>query len=184
MASNIELLHTVRLVGERLVEVHRPLVFLMFQDPQVAATLGGVLTDERCEVALKNNINHWRHYGFGIWNFFERNSNAFVGRAGLRRMELVPGGGIELAYTVMPEFWNQGYATEMSREVVRVGFNTLGLNVVEAFTLPSNLASQRVMQKLGFTFVRTGEHSGLPHVFYRLDATTFRESCHSDEAEA
>jgi [ribosomal protein S5]-alanine N-acetyltransferase len=173
MKQVVEQLETVRLCGERLVEAHRPSLFRMYQDPVVTATLGGVLSDERCESALINNLNHWRHYQFGIWHFYHNETGEFVGRAGLRHIELVPGGGIELAYTVMPEFWNQGYATEMSREVLRVGFELLGLAEVEAFTLPTNLASRRVMQKLGFEFEREGEHAGLPHVFYRIDAEKF-----------
>ena len=176
MTQNIDELHTPRLRGERLVEEHREFLYRMFQDPIVTDTLGGVLSDERCAVALKNNLNHWRHYGFGIWHFYHSESGEFVGRAGLRRMELVPQGGIELAYTVMSEFWNQGYATEMSREVLRVGFDVLHLPEIVTFTLPTNLASQRVMQKLGFEFDRDGEHAGLPHVFYRLGANQFRQS--------
>jgi RimJ/RimL family protein N-acetyltransferase len=42
-----------------------------------------------------------------------------------------------------------------------------GIVNVVAFTRVDNLASQRVMQKLGLTYEREFEHAGLPHVLYR-----------------
>jgi RimJ/RimL family protein N-acetyltransferase len=46
----------------------------------------------------------------------------------------------------------------------------LGLDDIVAFTLPTNDASRRVMEKLGFSYERDIEHAGMPHVLYRLHA--------------
>ena len=51
--------------------------------------------------------------------------------------------------------------------VPQVAFDDLGLGEIVAFTLPTNVASRRVMDKSGFTFERKIEHAGLPHVLYR-----------------
>jgi len=165
---NVDALLTARLLGERLDEMHRPLMRRMFQDRRVCATLGGTLSDEAVDRALRWNLDHWDRHGFGIWVFFSRETSEFVGRAGLRRVELAGQQEIELAYALMPEFWGQGLATEMSREILRAGFEDLRLSSVLCYTLTTNQASQNVMHKLGFTFERTGDHADLPHVFYRL----------------
>ena len=165
---NVDTLMTPRLRGERLDDVHRPLMRRMFQNEQVCATLGGTLSDEMVDRALRWNLDHWDRHGFGIWVFFSRETSEFVGRAGLRRVELDGQKETELAYALMPDFWNQGLATEMSREILRAGFKDLRLSNVLSYTLSTNQASQNVMQKLGFTFERTGDHASLPHVFFRL----------------
>ena len=42
------------------------------------------------------------------------------------------------------------------------------------FTLTTNHASQRVMEKVGFRYECNVLHAGLPHVFYRLTASAWR----------
>lgn len=167
----METLETTRLRAEPISEDHRFLVRRMFQNEQVCATLGGVLSDEDADRALRRNLDHWDQHGFGIWHFFDRQSDGFLGRAGLRHHEAE----VELSYTVMPEYWNCGFATEMSRAVLQSGFELVRLTEVISFTLPTNIASQRVMKKLGFEFEHDGVHAELPHVFYRLTADRFRE---------
>ena len=167
---SIERLETERLIGERLSPVHRPHILGMFQNKAVCATLGGVLSAEMVDRTMVTNLDHWRRHGFGIWVFTLGDSGAFVGRAGLRRVQLNGRDEIELAYTVMPEFWNKGFATEMGQAALRVGFEELSLQDVQCFTLTTNFASQRVMAKLGFQFERVGDHAHLPHIFFRLTA--------------
>ncbi len=55
-----------------------------------------------------------------------------------------------LACAVMPEQWNRGFATEMGRASLEIGFERLGFPEVASWALPNNLASRRVMEKLGF----------------------------------
>jgi len=51
---------------------------------------------------------------------------------------------------------------------------------VVSFTLPDNLTSRRVMEKLGFTFERDTRHAGLPHVLYRrFSASSARSTSRS-----
>jgi [ribosomal protein S5]-alanine N-acetyltransferase len=57
---------------------------------------------------------------------------------------------IGLAYAVLSEFWNQGFATEMGQLSLKIGFERLGLPNISSWTLPINEASRTVMDKLGF----------------------------------
>jgi RimJ/RimL family protein N-acetyltransferase len=55
----------------------------------------------------------------------------------------------EIGWSIHPEVQGLGYATEGAREMLRVGFEVLGLHRIAAESDPRNAASIRVMQKLG-----------------------------------
>ena len=74
----------------------------------------------------------------------------------------------------MPDFWNNGFATEMAQARCPKPTSRLGFTEVESWTLPGNLPSQRVMDKLGFRYERDFEFAGLVHRFYRLVAGEWR----------
>jgi [ribosomal protein S5]-alanine N-acetyltransferase len=58
-----------------------------------------------------------------------------------------------LAYWIGVAYWNNGYATEAAGAVVLYGFESLGLDQVQAIHLTSNPASGRVLRKLGMEHV-------------------------------
>ncbi len=56
----------------------------------------------------------------------------------------------ELGYTVARPYWRRGIATEALRAVIQFGFETMHLHRINVDTRTDNLASMRLMQKLGF----------------------------------
>ena len=56
----------------------------------------------------------------------------------------------EIGYILDPAWWGQGLMTEVVAATLTFGFTTMGLNSIEAQTDPSNAASSRVLEKLGF----------------------------------
>jgi len=58
----------------------------------------------------------------------------------------------EIGYWVGVPYWGKGYCTEAGREVIRFGFEEVGLNAITCGYFVGNTASQRVMQKLGIPF--------------------------------
>jgi len=160
----------------------------LHSDPQVARTLsttGQPLPEETTRRMLRRSILHWRTQGFGLWMFHRRDTGEFIGRGGLIRYNALDMGGREeigLAYAVMSSHWGQGYATEMGDTSLCVGFRHLEFESIGAWTLPSNLASQRVMAKLGFRYESDIIFCGLPHRFFRLDRQDYqpRHTCVED----
>jgi RimJ/RimL family protein N-acetyltransferase len=79
-----------------------------------------------------------------------------------------------LGYAIAREHWGNGFATEAARAVVDYGFGTFGLAKVNARADPRNVASVRVMEKLGMRreallrshVLRRGERSD--RVYYGL----------------
>lgn len=61
----------------------------------------------------------------------------------------------EIGYELHPAFWRRGFATEAVNAAVKCGFSNFGLNRIEAWTLPGNQESDRVLEKAGFLYEGT-----------------------------
>jgi RimJ/RimL family protein N-acetyltransferase len=163
----------LRLRSERPWREHERLYADLFGDPAVAATLwpgarGGARTPAQAAEILSTDIAHWREDGFGPWMFFETATGVFVGRGGLRRMTFEGRDCVEVLYAVRSDVWGHGYATEMACVTVAHG-RRLGLTDIVGFTLTTNVASRRVLEKAGMRFDRQlFEHAGFPHLLGRL----------------
>jgi [ribosomal protein S5]-alanine N-acetyltransferase len=136
---------------------------------------GGVLSDEDTQRFLRKHLDHWDRYGYGLWVFRDREDGRFVGRAGLLNTYVGGNDEVELAYALVAEYWGRGLATEMAGEILAVAFEKLGMEDVVCFTLTTNRASQRVMEKAGFEYERDVVHAGLPHVLYRITVSEWKE---------
>jgi [ribosomal protein S5]-alanine N-acetyltransferase len=166
---------TPRLRGERPRDEFMGLYAELMGEPEVAATLwpahlGGPRTPEQAAAFLAADIRHWDEAGFGPWAFFETGSGQFVGRGGLERTDVGGRSSVEVSYALRRDAWGRGYATEMALGAVERA-RALDLPDLVGFTLTTNVASQRVLEKAGIPFERVLEHAGLPHWFGRLALT-------------
>jgi ribosomal-protein-alanine N-acetyltransferase len=88
------------------------------------------------------------------WVIEDRRSRALVGAIRFNHFDRKWKVG-EIGYESHPEFWGRGLMTEAVRAVIACGHQTFGLNRIEAWTLPGNDASDRVLQKAGFRYEGT-----------------------------
>jgi ribosomal-protein-alanine N-acetyltransferase len=166
----VDTFHTARMLAQRPCPEDFPELCQLLQDPRVAATLGGPRPEARVRQDLEASQAHWARYGFGIWMFRDPADGPLIGRCGLRHVEVEGQQEVELLYALRFESWGRGLATEMAAACLEVGFERLGLEDVVAFTLTTNRASRRVMEKVGMRYERDILHAGLPHVLFRLTA--------------
>jgi ribosomal-protein-alanine N-acetyltransferase len=164
------LIETPRLRGERIGPEHEDALLTVLGDPRVGATLGGTMTREEVRALIGRDAEHWDEHGFGCWTFFDRETGAVIARGGISHADVEGDDEIEVAWAVAPDRWGQGYATELGAASVDVAFGRLGLPRLVSFTLVDNASSRRVMEKLGFEYVREIVHADLPHVLYRLQS--------------
>ena len=165
--TGLDRLDTERLVGERLREEHFAYHRAMDSDPDVMATLGGVRSENESWEQLRSGLEHWERHGFGPWVFHARETGEALGGAALRHVEIEGRDEVEVGYRVAAAWWGRGIATEMASALVGVARDRLRLPEIVAFTLPENLASRRVMEKVGFAYERDIEWAALRHVLYR-----------------
>jgi RimJ/RimL family protein N-acetyltransferase len=165
---------TARMRGERLGPEHQDALAPILADPRVGETVGGVATLEQVAEQLALAAADWERDGFGYWMFFDAATGSPVARGGLGRKEFDGRPEVEVGWTVTPERWGEGLATELGAAALDVAFE-LGLRDIVAFTLPHNAPSRRVMEKLGFTYEKTAPYKTFgDHVLYRRAGTSTR----------
>ena len=164
------ILDTPRMSGEPIGPEHESEVAELILDPRVYRTLwpwASSPTRADVRASLVDKRDHWERHGFGLWLLRDRRTSLMVGRGGLQYTDAIGGFAVEAAWTITPERWGEGLASELATASVRVAFEVMDLSEVIAITLPDNLASRRVMEKADFRYDRPVEHGGLPHVLYR-----------------
>jgi ribosomal-protein-alanine N-acetyltransferase len=158
--------NTARLMLEPLGPQHERQLRGLHRDERVAATLGGVRTEEQVAAEAARHAAHWREHGYGYWALRDRATGAFVGRGGLRRTVVGGAEEVEVGWAIVAERWNEGLATELAAAAAAEA-ERVGLPSIVAFTQPDNRASRRVMEKAGFRYERDVVHAGVRHVLYR-----------------
>ena len=144
------LLRTQRLVLRRLRADDLDALAAVFGDPEVMRHVGSrrqAWTRQEMRAALDRAEAHWRERGFGPLAVVERAAGALIGEGGLQLLE--DGPDIELTYTLARVFWGRGYATEAATALLGWGFEGLRLERIVGVAYPENVASQRVLEKVG-----------------------------------
>jgi RimJ/RimL family protein N-acetyltransferase len=140
----------------------------LYADPEVMRFLGDGQPRNRSETAerLYRTLTHWEKYGFGIWVVCDKTDGRWLGRCGYANLHEYP--DMELAWTLHRFAWGQGYATEAAQAVVRHAFEVTRVQRLIAVARPQNLASIRVMRKLGMQFEKTFTFENSDAVLYAL----------------
>jgi RimJ/RimL family protein N-acetyltransferase len=170
--EKIDMVTTARLVGRRPEPADADAYVRIYGDPRIEEELwpSSLRTPDHARANLEKFIDHWQRWGFGLWTVLLAGGE-IIGHAGVQHTTVADRSEVELGWFIDADHWNQGYATEMAREAVRVAFDVLGLDDLVSFTVDRNAPSRAVMEKLGMTYERDIEHAGLPHVLYRLKRT-------------
>lgn len=110
------------------------------------------LTDEEQAVDLVHGLSfRYRTRTQIRWGITSKESNAIIGSCGFHGIEQEHLKA-EVGYELHPSHWGTGIMTEALHKVIDYGFNQLELNRIEAFYHPSNLASQKVLEKNEFKY--------------------------------
>jgi len=157
----------------------------MNADPEVMRHFPSTLTREQTAAGLERAKAHFARHGWGL--FAAEQEGQFIGYVGLLHVpfetHFTP--AVEIGWRLKRSHWNRGLATEGARACLDFGFRQIGLTEIVSFTTPSNLASQRVMQKIGMLRDHQGdfEHPriapGNPlrrHVLYRITSSPASQS--------
>ena len=143
----------------------------MNADPRVMRFMPSLLTREQSDAYAVRIADH----------FVGELDGEFIGVTGLSRptfeAHFTP--CVEISWRFRADFHNRGYATEAARAVLAHGFEALGIDEIVSFTVPHNLQSRRVMEKLGMRFDGEFDHPRLPdghelrrHVLYRINRSS------------
>lgn len=152
---------TLRLALREITRHHANELYELDADPRVMRYIGSgrVSTKEQVDAVMRRLPRAYALYpGLGTWRATRRDNGDFVGWFALK---YIPGTAlVEVGYRLRHGAWGNGYATEGARELVRYGFDDLGLHRIVGVTHPGNEASQHVLLKIGFSDIGWGHHYG------------------------
>ena len=150
MIEKFPKLETERLNLIEIRQSHLNDYYMLFSDERVAKYYNIVPFKEEKEAQkyLDWFANQFKEK-LGIrWGIVLKGEENMVGTLGFNNFQKEHRANI--GYDLQFNFWNKGIITEALREVIKFGFNELEINRIEAEVMQDNIASERVLVKLGF----------------------------------
>lgn len=139
--------------AEALLQILQEKDILQYFPPTSPATL------EKMEHYIRHHLAHWEERGYGHWAVTIREEGRVIGWNGL---EFLPDTQeTEVAYLISQDYWGKGITTEAAQAVVDFGFQSAGLDAIIGLVHPENIASQRVLEKIGLTFTYRATYFGI-----------------------
>jgi RimJ/RimL family protein N-acetyltransferase len=148
-------------------------------DPVVMQHFPAPLSRAQSDAMVERIDQHFAAHGYGLWVLQLRATGAFLGFTGLVAQSFpahfTP--CVEIGWRLARAAWGLGYASEAARAALRFAFETQRLPEIVSFTVPHNLPSRRVMERIGMQRDERGDfdHPLVPaghplqrHVLYRL----------------
>jgi RimJ/RimL family protein N-acetyltransferase len=159
----------------------------MFADPAVMEFLGPPQDRPAIDAIVGRVRGHFDRHGFGWWATELKETGAFIGFIGLSHIgfeaNFTP--AVEVGWRLASAYWGNGYATEGARAALEAGFTQIGLSEIVSITVPANVRSRRVMERIGMThdpaddFDHPRLAEGHPlrrHVLYRITRAQSQET--------
>jgi RimJ/RimL family protein N-acetyltransferase len=131
---------------------------------------GRIITRETVREFVRAGLVSFRKRGYGLWILSDKRGGVFRGVCGLRDGDLP---SPELLYSIAPPHWGAGLVTESAWCVLQHAFENLGLACIEATVDKPNVASIRVLEKLGLSFREEKLIHGNPLLYYAVSRGEF-----------
>ena len=131
--------------------------YAIWSDPEVMRYIGDgqpYRDVEQTRGWMQRMIAHQQQHGFCYWAVVDKESAQLIGSCGLC-YQLDGGLPVGFGYTLARAFWGRGLATEMSDAALRYVFAHTPLTDIHASVDSRNVASRRVLEKIGFVYDRT-----------------------------
>ena len=160
-------IHTDRLTLRTFQEEDAAGFFQMNNDPVVLRYTGDhPFVDQAAAAAFLTGYQHYQAYGYGRWTVLHRFTGEYLGFCGLKYHPETD--DVDLGFRFIRKFWGNGYATEAAAACLDYAFTALDLPCVIGRAQADNLASIRVLEKIGMQFVKVFDFEGTPGVLYQV----------------
>ena len=174
-------LETERLILRDILESDVDGMFELDSNTLVHQYLGNnpITTKEQAVQNINDIRQQYHRYGIGRFAAIEKSSGDFMGWSGLKfntgEKEALNGQQdfIDIGYRFIPKFWGKGYATESSIAALRFGFDNMNYPMICGATEVENIASNKVLEKIGLHFINQFHYSNIKCNWYELKKETY-----------
>src|ERR1700722_8129512 len=128
-----------------------PLARELWGDLAVTRFFGGPFSESQIAERLQLEISRMESHNLQYWPMHLLMDGEFVGCCGIRPYR--PSEGIhEIRFHLRPKFWDRGLAGEAASTVIQYAFEVVRAKGLSAGHHPDNLASKKLIEKLGFRY--------------------------------
>jgi ribosomal-protein-alanine N-acetyltransferase len=132
---------------------------------------GDGYTREEAKRSLDAIVKHWDKHGFGIWAVTNKEKKVLLGRCGLNL--IAETSEVEVDFVIARNCLGRGYATEAAKASLAYGFGILKLDRIIALAKPQNIASRRVIEKIGMQYIKSAEYWGITCAHYDISKAKY-----------
>ena len=143
---------TERLFLRPTTENDAELILALFNTPKWLRFIGdrNVQTLEEAVEYIRSKMTpHLEKHGYGNYAVTRKTDGTKMGTCGLYNREGID--GVDIGFALLPEFEGQGFAHEAAQKVMLAAFASFGLEHLAGYCAKDNAASQKLLEKLGFT---------------------------------
>jgi|SRR5678815_3583048 ribosomal-protein-alanine N-acetyltransferase len=145
--------------------------FAIWGNPKVMRYVGEPFTDlAMASRAIDRAAEAQQRHGVSLWAVVDKASNEIVGACGFHFV--AEGPELELAYHFKPAHWGRRFATEAAHACVLYAFETLGAMRIIAGVQTENVASVRVLEKIGFQRSKSIKPGDMDEEWFVLSSST------------
>lgn len=148
--------------------------FIMDKNPEVHNYLWNKPTEKIEETIKTIEIvkQQYMDYKIGRFAVVLKETNEFMGWAGLKYCTQKVNSQInfyDIGYRLDPKFWGKGYSTEASFAWLEYGFKKMKIPIMTASVQTTNIASNRILQKIGMEMIEQYLENGILWNWYELE---------------
>ena len=166
-------IETARLYLRQFTPSNLDKLYRIYSDSEVMKYLSeGVRSREETAADLFGMIADWEKHGFGLWAVFNKQNNQLIGDGGLRLLGKTP--EVEVGYVLAKAYWGKGLASEVAAASLKYGFEVLKLEKIVAVADTENIASRRVMEKVGMKYQHNFDCRARDRVYYSISRLTYQ----------
>ena len=171
----IEIL-TPRLKLREWKEKDKDPFFKINSDPRVMEFMPKQLSKQESDQFIERIKTHFQNHQYGLFAVELLEDKSLIGLIGLSipKFQSFFTPCVEIGWRLAYDYWGKGYATEGAKASLNYGFKELNLLEIFSFTVPKNVRSRQVMERIGMTYIDEFEHPLLPqenplrkHVLYK-----------------
>lgn len=164
------ILETPRLLLRELQTGDAEKFYQLNLNPNVIRYTGNAAFKDTEEAFLfLENYLDYKQNGYGRWAVIEKSNDEFLGWCGLKYDKVLD--ETDIGFRFFEAHWNKGYATESAKACIAYGFQELHLQTIIGRAMTENVASIKVLEKIGLTFDKEfdfdKQHKGL---IYKIDS--------------